>query len=190
MKKINLLFGALLLTVAAYAQTAWQLDKVHSNIKFTVTHMVIAEVEGAFKDFDAKVVSQADDFNGAEIEFSAKVASIDTDNEKRDGHLKSDDFFNAEKFPTLNFKGTLVKENGKYSLKGNLTMRDVTKPVVLDVVYKGSVNAFGGVRAGFTISGKVNRFDYGLKWNKAIESGSLIVGEEVALNCKVELTKG
>src|SRR5690348_6944511 len=158
MKKLNLLLAALAVAGTAMAQTNWSVDKAHSKIGFNVTHMVVAEVEGVFKDYDAKVVAKNADFNGAEIEFTAKVSSIDTDNEKRDGHLQSDDFFNAEKYPEIKFKGNLVKEGTKYLLKGNFTMRDVTKPVVFDVTYGGTTKAFGGEKAGFKIIGKVNRF--------------------------------
>ncbi len=180
---------AVLVAGAATAQTNWSIDKAHSNIGFSVAHMVVSETTGNFKDFDAKVVSTADDFAGATVEFSAKTASVFTDNEKRDGHLKSDDFFNAEKFPELKFTGTLVKDGGKYVLKGNLTMRDVTKPATFEVTYGGRVKAFGGEKAGFKIKGKVNRKEFGLKFDKALEGGGLIVGDEVEINVKVEINK-
>jgi len=189
MKKINVMIVLLLMAGSVMAQTNWALDKSHSKVGFAVTHMVVAEVEGKFNDFEGKVVSTSEDFNGADIEFTAKVASIDTDSERRDSHLKSDDFFNAEKFPEVKFKGKLVKENGKYLLKGDFTMRDVTKPVSFDVTYGGNVNTGRGVKAGFKINGTIKRFDYGLKWNSALESGSLVVGDEVQIICKIELNK-
>ncbi len=189
MKKLNTLVVAMLVAGAGFAQTSWNLDKAHTKIGFNARHMVVSEVEGYFKDYDAKISSTADDFTGATIEFSAKTASVFTDNEKRDGHLKSDDFFNAEKFPEIKFAGTLSKDGGKYVLKGNLTIRDVTKPVTFEVTYGGRVKAFGGERAGFKISGKINRKEFGLQWSKALEGGGLIVGEEVEINCKVEATK-
>jgi polyisoprenoid-binding protein YceI len=190
MKKLNALIIAMFVTGAALAQTSWKVDKVHSKVGFNATHMVVSEVEGEFKDYDVQVSSKAiDDFNGADISFTAKTASVDTENEKRDGHLKSDDFFNAEKYPDLKFAGKLSKEGNKYVLKGNLTIRDVTKPVTLDVTYGGTVNAFGGTRAGFKVSGKIDRFDYNLKFDKTIESGGLIVGKEVEIVAKVELIK-
>jgi len=188
MKKLFLLAAAVAVAGSAVAQT-WTIDKVHTKIGFSVSHMVVAETEGVFKDYDGKVVSKTADFNGAEVEFTAKVSSIDTDNEKRDGHLQSDDFFNAEKYPEIKFKGNLVKEGSKYLLKGNFTMRDVTKPVVFDVTYGGTTKAFGGEKAGFKINGKVNRFDYGLKWDKTIEAGGLVVGQDVEIICKIELNK-
>jgi polyisoprenoid-binding protein YceI len=189
MKKINALVIAMLVAGAAFAQASWSADKVHSKVGFNATHLVVSEVEGAFKDYDVKVSSTADDFNGADVEFTAKVGSISTGDEKRDGHLKSDDFFNAEKYPELKFKGKLVKSGGKYILKGDLTIRDVTKPASFDVTYGGTVKAFGGTRAGFKLSGKVDRFAYNLKWDKALDAGGLVVGKEVEIICKVELVK-
>jgi len=189
MKKLNTLLVAILLSGSLMAQSSWKIDKVHSKIGFAVTHMGVSETEGKFNDYEATIVSKSDDFSGAEIEFTAKVATIDTDNERRDGHLKSDDFFNAEKFPELKFKGTLVKEGGKYKLKGNLTMRDVTKPVTLDVTYGGTVDTGRGVKAGFKINGTVNRQEYGLKWRNMLAGGELAVGDEVQISCRIELDK-
>lgn len=194
MKKLNVMLFALLTAGAATAQTNWNIDKTHSKVGFNVTHMVVAEVEGYFKDYDAKVSTTADDFAGATIEFTAKTASVFTDNERRDGHLKSDDFFNAEKFPDLKFTGSVVKENGKYVLKGNLTIRDVTKPVTFDVTYGGRIKTPNpqnpnGEKAGFKIKGQINRMDYGLKFDRALEGGGLVVSKEVELNIKVELNK-
>ncbi len=190
MKKLKALIVLLLVTGAAVAQTNWSIDKVHSKIGFNVTHLMVSEVEGYFKDYDAKITSTTDDFAGATIEFTAKTASVFTDNERRDNDLKSDNFFNAEKFPELKFTGSLVKEGGKYLLKGNLTIRDVTKPVAFDVTYGGRIKAFGGERAGFKIKGKINRKEYGLKFNAAIEGGGLVVSEEVEINVKVEIKQG
>jgi polyisoprenoid-binding protein YceI len=189
MKKFNTLFAAMLIAGTTVAQTNWTLDKGHSSVAFSVAHMVVSETTGNFKDFDVKAVSKSEDFVGAEVEFTAKTASVFTDNEKRDGHLKSDDFFNAEKFPEIKFKGTIVKEGGKYLLKGNLTMRDVTKPVTFDLTYGGKVKAYGGEKAGFKFTGKVNRQEFGLKFNKALEGGGLVVGDEVEFTCKIELNK-
>jgi len=189
MKKIHLLAALLFATGCAFAQTKWAVDPVHSRIGFSATHMVVAEVEGYFKDFTATVNSKTDDFSGADVEFTAKTASVFTDNEKRDNHLKSDDFFNAEKFPELKFIGSLIKDGGKYLLKGNLTIRDVTKPVTFEVTYNGRIKAFGGERAGFKLMGKINRKDYGLKFDKALEGGGLIVSDDIGINCKIELNK-
>lgn len=189
MKKINSLLAILLMAGSAFAQTTWSIDKAHSKIGFSVPHMAIAEVEGNFKDFDAAVVTKSEDFNGAEISFTAKTASIDTDNERRDGHLKSPDFFDAEKYPELSFKGNLVKQGGKYKLKGDLTMHGVTKPVEFDVTYGGKINTGKGEKAGFKILGKINRKDYGLTWSNKTPTGELVVGDEVDIIGKIELDK-
>lgn len=171
-------------------QTNWTLDKSHTNIQFTVTHMVVSEVTGDFKDFDGKVTSTSDDFKNSDVEFTAKVASVNTGNENRDKHLKSDDFFNAEQYPDIKFKGKLVIEKKKYYLVGDFTMRDVTKPVKFDVKYNGVINTQRGKKAGFKVMGTVNRFDYGLKWDRTIEAGgSLVVAKDVAINCNIELNE-
>lgn len=189
MKKLNVLAALLFVAGMASAQTTWNLDKGHSNVQFNVTHMVVSEVNGAFTDFDATVVSKSDDFNGAEVTFTAKTASVNTGNENRDKHLKSDDFFNAEQFPEITFKGNIVKTGGKYQLKGDFTMRDVTKPVVFDITYGGQIDTGRGVKAGFKFTGKVNRLEYGLKWSNKLASGELAVADEVEVVVKVELNK-
>jgi polyisoprenoid-binding protein YceI len=190
MKKLNILMVMLVFAAgSAIAQTTWSIDKAHSKIGFSIPHMAISEVEGNFKEFDASVVSKAADFNGAEVTFSAKTASIDTDNERRDNHLKSPDFFDAEKNPELSFKGNLVKQGGKYKLKGDLTMHGVTKPVEFDVTYGGTMNTGRGEKAGFKISGKINRQDFGLTWANKTPTGELVVGDQVDIIGKIELDK-
>jgi len=190
MRKLTLSLFALLATLSGFAQGTWSPDLSHSNIGFAVTHMVISETEGEFEKFDAQVLSDREDFDGAEVSFTAQVASINTDNEKRDAHLKSDDFFNAEKYPEIKFNGKLVKKGKKYELVGDFTMRDVTKKVTFPVDYNGTIkDPYGMTRAGFKINGKVNRMDYGLKWNAMTEAGGLVVGEDVAITCNVEIIK-
>jgi polyisoprenoid-binding protein YceI len=189
MKKLNAFLALLLFSGAAFAQTTWTIDKNHSKVGFSVTHMAVSEVEGKFNDFDGSIVSKADDFNGAQVQFVAKTASVDTDNEKRDGHLKSADFFEAEKFPEIKFAGTLVKDGGKYKLKGDLTMHGVTKQVEFDVTYGGTINHGKGTKAGFKLVGKLDRKDYGLTWANKVPTGEMVVGDEVELVVKVELDK-
>jgi len=169
----------------------WTVDQAHSNVKFTVTHLVVSEVEGSFKLFDGAMENSKGDLSDAKINFTVDVNSIDTDNEKRDGHLKSDDFFNAEKFPQMKFTSTSVKSVGdnKYKLAGNLTIRDVTRPVEFDVTYGGSVAAMGTTKLGFKAQTTINRFDYNLKWDKATEGGGLVVSKEVNILVNVELNK-
>lgn len=189
MKKMNILLIALLASGTAFAQTSWTIDKAHSSIGFNVIHMAVAEVEGEFTDFDAKVTSTSDDFHNADVEFTAKVTSINTKNERRDNHLKSDDFFNAEKFPEIKFKGKLVKEGNAYKLKGDFTMRDVTKPVVFDVTHRGTIDTGRGVKAGFRVNGTINRKDYNLKWDSRLAGGELVVSDDVDIVCKIEMNK-
>jgi polyisoprenoid-binding protein YceI len=189
MKKLNVLLGALVITTGAFAQTTWTIDKNHSKIGFNVVHMAVAEVEGKFNDFDATVVSKADDFDGAEVSFTAKTASIDTDNERRDGHLKSPDFFEAEKYPEITFKGNLAKAGGKYKLKGDFTMHGVTKPVEFDVTYNGKLTHPRGEKAGFKLLGTINRQDYGVKWSNKVPTGEMVVSDNVDIIVKVELDK-
>lgn len=162
----------------------WTLDKPHTNVKFTVTHMVVSEVEGHFKTFDGTMESSKTDYSDAVINFTVDVSSVNTDNENRDKHLKSDDFFNAEKFPQMTFKSTSFKPLGdnKYKLDGNLTIRDITKPVTFDVTYGGSINTQRGAKIGFKAKTTVNRFDYNLKWDKATEAGGLVVAKDVVVS--------
>jgi len=171
--------------------TKWTLDKTHSNVKFSVTHMVVSETEGSFKLFDGSMENTKPDFSDARIAFTVDVNSINTDNENRDKHLKSDDFFAAEKYPTMKFESTsfVPQGNNKYKLNGNLTIRDVTKPVTFDVVYGGSINTQRGAKVGFKATTTINRFDYNLKWDRATETGGLVVGKEVEVTIKVELNE-
>lgn len=193
MKTIKIAAVLLLIAGVNFAQTTWSIDKSHSKIGFSVTHMIITETEGQFDNFDISVESKSDNnFEDAKINFSADVNSINTDNEKRDQHLKSDDFFNAEKFPKMTFIGKSFKKVSEknYKLVGDLTIRDVTKSVTLDVKYNGTVkDPWGNKKAGFKISGVINRFDYGLKWNAALETGGLVVSEDVTININLELNK-
>lgn len=190
MKKLLLSVALLSGFTLTNAQTNWTVDKAHTTIGFNVTHLVISEVEGEFKEFDAKVTSTSDDFAGSEVSFTAKVASIDTDNEQRDNHLKSEDFFNAEKNPELKFSGKIQKDGDKYKLVGKLTMRETTKDVTFDVKYNGTIkDPWGNIKSGFKITGTVNRKEYGLKWGALTEAGGAVVADEVSIVCNVELQK-
>lgn len=188
MKKLNALMLGLLISGSVFAQTKWGLDKAHSNVVFAVTHMTVAETTGSFKEYDINVTSPSEDFNGADVVFTAKTASINTENERRDGHLKSPDFFDAEKYPEIKFAGKLVKEAGKYQLRGKLTVKDVTKDVAFDVTYKGTLKTAQFTKAGFKLVGKIDRFDYNLTWDKTVEAGGgLVVGKEVEFTANIEL---
>mgnify|MGYP000907637086 CR=1 FL=1 len=189
MKRGISILALITITICSYAQSKWSLNQAHSKIGFIVTHMVVSEVEGNFKQFEGKVSTTSDDFNGAEVEFTAQVASVDTDNDRRDNHLRSDDFFNAEKYPTIKFAGKLMKQGEKYQLIGKLTMREVSKDVTLDVTYGGTVNTGKVKKAGFKISGKINRQEFGLRWANKLESGEFVVADEVQIECRLQLDK-
>lgn len=177
---------------AQQKESVWVADKAHSKIGFAVTHLLISEVEGYFKDFEVKVTTDQNDFENAKIEFTAKTASIFTDNERRDEHLRSDDFFNSEKFPEMKFVSKSFEKTGKnnFRLVGDLTIRDVTKQITLDVVYNGTVkDPWGNTKAGFNVTGQLNRFDFGLKWNALTELGGAVVDKIVKLRIHIELNK-
>ncbi|MFD1613575.1 YceI family protein [Gelatiniphilus marinus] len=167
--------------------TNWSIDNAHSEIAFKVKHMMISTVTGHFEDFQATAKTHGYNFNNASFQFSAKTASINTKNKDRDAHLKSDDFFNAEKFPELKF--TSKSFNGD-ELIGDLTIRDVTKEITLDVDFNGiAVDPYGQTKAGFEITGKLNRKDYNLTWSAVTEAGSIVVSDTVKLVIDVQLIK-
>ncbi len=170
----------------------WALDTAHSEVQFKVKHLVISTVTGTFKVFGGSLESNGDDFEGAKIDFSVDIQSIETNNADRDAHLKSDDFFSAEKFPVMNFVSTSFKKisGSDYELTGNLTIRDVTKSITLKAEYGGIiVDPWGQTKVGFEVEGKINRKEYGLTWSAVTESGGLVVSEDVKLHINVEFTK-
>lgn len=171
--------------------TKWALDPTHSEVQFKVKHLMISTVTGHFKKFDANVETQGDDFSTAKINFTADVDSITTNNEQRDGHLKTGDFFAAEEHPQIKFESTKLEKSGNdYKLHGNFTIRGVTKPVVLDVDYGGTTkDPWGNTRAGFEVNGKINRKDFGMSFNAATETGGLVVSDDVKLHSNVEFVK-
>lgn len=189
MKKLCILF--LLVVTAATAQIKWTADRAHSNIAFTVTHMMISDVTGSFKEFDAMVESSKEDFSDAKIFVTIHAKSIDTGNERRDAHLRSADFFNVEVDSIITFKSKKFEKvwGNKYKLIGDLTMRGVTKEVTLDAEYKGKIKGFRGFVAAFKASTTINRKDWGLMWNRAIEAGGWLVSDNVTINIAVELTQ-
>jgi polyisoprenoid-binding protein YceI len=173
-------------------QTKWVLDPAHSEISFKVKHLVVTTLTGKFGSFEGAVESANDDFSNASINFSADVASINTGNADRDGHLKSDDFFNAEAYPKLNFKGNSFTKTGdnEYKLTGDITIRDVTRPIELTAEYGGTaVDPWGNTKAGFEVNGKLKRKDFGLKWDALTEAGGAVVSDEVKLHMNVQLVK-
>jgi polyisoprenoid-binding protein YceI len=153
--------------------------------------MVVSEAVGSFKDFTIDLKSEKDDFSDATVQSTIKVASLSTDNDRRDAHLKSDDFFNAEKYPEINFKSTSFEKLGdtKYKITGDLTIRDVTKNVTFDAVLNGTLKTTRGVLSAWKATTTINRFDYNLKWNKTLETGGLIAGQDATITLNLELNK-
>lgn len=173
-------------------KTTWSIDPTHSEIQFKVKHLVISTVTGHFREFEGTAVTDGDEFENASVEFSANVASVDTNQPQRDEHLRSADFFDAENYPKLTFKSTKVTKTGDntYLIKGDLTMKGTTKPVELKAEYGGSMTDFyGNYKSGFELSGKVSRKDFGLTWDAVTEAGGVVVGNEVKLALNVQLAR-
>jgi polyisoprenoid-binding protein YceI len=172
--------------------TKWALDPTHSEVSFKVKHMMISNVTGHINSFQVDAQTDHDDFSKAKISFTGDISSIDTNNGQRDGHLKSGDFFDAEKYPQVKFEASNYEKTGSgdYTLAGNLTIRDVTKPVNLKVDFGGvAKDPYGNIKAGFTVEGKINRKDFGLTWNAATEAGGVVVGEDVKIHAEIQLVK-
>jgi polyisoprenoid-binding protein YceI len=170
----------------------WKADPAHTEIQFKVKHLMITTITGYFRKFDCEVVTETDDFNSTtSIRFNADINSIDTNNAQRDTHLKSDDFFNTEKFGDISFTGTRYDAmNNKATLQGNLTIRGITKPITLDVDYGGTVvDPYGQTKAGFTIMGELSRKEFNLKWNAVTEAGSIVVSDNVKMIADVQLIR-
>jgi polyisoprenoid-binding protein YceI len=170
----------------------YKIDPMHSEITFKVKHLMITNVTGSFQEFDATLDANEDDFSDAKISFEANVNSISTNNEQRDAHLKSADFFAADEFPKLQFSSTSFQKKSadNYSLIGDLTIKGITKSVALTVEYGGNMTDFYGQnKAGFDISGKINRSDFGLTWSAVTEAGGIVVSEEVKLHVAVQMVK-
>jgi polyisoprenoid-binding protein YceI len=173
-------------------KTKWAIDPTHTKIGFKVKHLMISNVFGSFREFEGVVTTDGNDFSTADISFSLNSASVDTEMPDRDAHLKSPDFFDAASFPKITFNGKGLKDLGDdmYKLTGDLVIKGVSKPITLEVEFGGLMtDPWGNVKAGFSISGKLNRKEWGLNWNAALEAGGVLVGEEVKLNLDVELAK-
>ena len=172
-------------------KTRWAIDPSHSEVQFKVKHLVISTVTGYFKEFNGSFEA-GENFENADINFEIKTDSINTNNADRDAHLKSDDFFNAEQFPSITFKGISFekKSEDEYTLNGDLTIRDNTNPISLNVEFGGiMVDPYGQTKAGFEITGKLNRKDYGLTWGAVTEAGGVVVGDDIKLHVNVQFTK-
>ncbi len=173
------------------ATAKWAIDPTHSEIGFKVKHMMFTNVSGTFAAYDATITTEDDNFENANFEFSANIDSISTNNTDRDNHLKSADFFDADNFPKLTFKASsFTKDGDDYEITGDLSIKEVTKPVKFPVEFSGLMkDPWGNTKAGLNIYGKINRKDWGLNWNSALETGGVLVGEEVKLNIELQLIK-
>jgi len=191
MKKLSILIALFSITLIS-AQSKWNIDASHSSIRFAVDHMVISEVEGIFSAYEGSIITTAADFSDAKINFTVDVNSVNTDNAKRDEHLRGADFFETEKYPKMTFVSTSVTKTGenKYNLKGKLSLHGVTKEITLVMAYGGTTkDPWGNTKAGLKVTGVINRTDFGLKYNSVLEAGSLMIGEDVTITAKVELVK-
>jgi polyisoprenoid-binding protein YceI len=171
--------------------TQWVLDPTHSELQFKVKHLMISTVTGHFTRFSSTVETEHNDFSHATVSLTAEIDSISTGQEMRDNHLKSPDFFSAEVFPTLTFTSTALSKNDSgYTLAGNLTIRDITKPVQLAVEFGGIMtDPYGNVKAGFEVSGTINRKEFGLMWNGLTETGGVVVSDEVKIYANVQYVR-
>lgn len=193
MKKHFVVIGLTLLVLASASQAAtWQLDKAHSKVGFNARHMVVTRTYGDFKDFSLELQFDVKDWSGAKVEVTVQTASIDTDNEDRDKHLRSADFLAVEEFPTMTFvsKKVIKGEGHEFEVVGDLTIKDITREVTLEGTYNGMVtDPMGNTRAGFTARTKINRQDFNVSWSKSLDAGGLVVSNEVTLDVEVEVVK-
>jgi polyisoprenoid-binding protein YceI len=175
------------------AKTRWLVDPAHSEVQFKVKHLMITTVTGYFRSVNLEVISEDEDFTKASlIRFTSDIDSIDTNNAQRDTHLKSDDFFAGSTYPQIKFDGKNVKEVGEdeYELTGDLTIRNITKSITLEVEFSGTVtDPYGQFKAGFTVKGKIRRKDFDLKWDAMTEAGQVVVGNEIKINAEIQLVR-
>lgn len=172
----------------------WVFDPSHTKVGFSVRHFGISETDGFFKEYSGTVKTEKEDFSDLQVKVAVKIDSIDTNDADRDAHLKADDFFNAEKFPEMIFESTLLEPTStenEFKMHGNLTIRDITKPVVFDLEYAGTVpqDPFGNTKAGFFLTGNINRQEFGLSFNVMLGTGNLAVSDKVKINIPVQLLK-
>lgn len=180
------------MTAAATPATVWKLDPAHTSVEFSVKHLMISTVKGRFADVEGTVTATGREIATASLEATIKTASIDTRNEQRDGHLRSADFFDSEHFPELTFRSTGIKGTmAEFALTGDLTIHGITKPITLQVTFEGEgKDPWGGTRAGFSATGKFDRREYGLVWNQALETGGVVVSNDVKVSIDAELVQG
>ncbi len=172
------------------AQGTYGIDTVHSNVGFKVRHLV-SKTSGEFTDFDGTIVADFGNLGASSVKFTIQTASIDTKNEKRDGHLRSADFFDAEKYPEITFTSSKITkiDGDSYAVTGTLTMHGVSKEVILTVDFLGEMTAMGGTRAGYELTTTINRKDFGISWNRALDAGGFVLGDDVEINVNLEVIK-
>ncbi|MDN5284404.1 MAG: polyisoprenoid-binding protein [Mucilaginibacter sp.] len=171
-------------------KSTWVIDPIHSEVQFKVKHLAISTIAGTFKIFNGEVISPNENFDNAEISLVIDANSIYTNQEARDGHLKGAEFFDTAQFPQISFNGLLQKQADDYELTGNLTIRQITRHIVLQTAFTGTGKGRNGdTRAGFEVNGKINRKDYGLTWTMLTETGGLMIGEEIKLHFDIQLIK-
>ena len=176
---------------AAGAKTAWKLDPTHSTVEFSAKHLMITTVKGRIADIEGTIYTNEKDPKNSSVEATLKTASIDTRTDQRDQHLRSADFLNVEKYPEIKFRSTRI-DGGKeeFKLTGDLTIRDVTRPITLDVEFEGQTkDPWGGERVGFSATGKIDRRDFGLTWNQVLETGGVAVGNEIKLGLEIQAVR-
>lgn len=182
-----------MVTAETDTKTKWAIDASHSEIGFKVKHLMISNVKGVFREFEATIYTTGKDFMTSEIDIWINAASIDTGDEKRDTHLKGPDFFDAENHKQITFTGNTYEKGdteGIYELHGDLTIKGITKRIKLDIEFGGVIkDPWGNEKAGFIINGKINRKDWGLSWNTVLETGGVVVSNDVKINCEVQLVK-
>ena len=189
MKKLISFVLALMLFVPAIHAEKWTVDGAHSSVNFSVRHLVISKTKGAFKDFTGDITFSEKDISHSSVNFTVQMASVDTENKDRDDHLKSPDFFDVEKFPTMIFKSKkIIKgDGGKFQLVGDLTIRDATNEITFECEFAGiAKDPWGNTKAGFSAETTINRQDFNVKWSKSLDGGGLVVGDDVQVNLEIE----
>jgi|SRR6185437_2578503 len=180
-------------TTPTATKTTWNLDLIHSNLDFSIKHLMVSNVRGSFKDFSVNVITDDNEFTSAKIEAKIETGSIHTGQEQREGHLKSADFFDVEKYPDATFKSKSIEKTGnegEYKVNGNLTVKGVTKPITLDVEYNGAAtDPYGNKKSGFDFKTVINRSDFGINFNSPLDSGGVMLGNDVKISGGLELTK-
>jgi polyisoprenoid-binding protein YceI len=190
-KYITLFAFANIISISAMAQDAWKMDRSHTNISFSISHMVISEVVGIFNDFTIDFVTSNEDYSDSKINVAIESSSISTQNERRDADLRSDGFFDVSTHPQITFTTTSFEKTGDktFTITGDLTMKGITKQVVFDAVHNGTITTGRGIATGWKATTTIDRFEFGLNWNRALDTGNLIAGKDVVITVNAEFRK-